>query len=154
MKIFICNRSIDSENANKTIENLLDASENSVAILRETEHSENWKIEVEKKFNEVDFVLFLLGNKTFESDQIKWEYAKAKQLNKQIFALKLSNPSEDSIIFCQGFQVFENVKQCLKHLSKVFEDDRQSLLEQYKIMVASTEKVTDQRLKVNNLFLQ
>lgn len=152
MKIFICNRSIDSVNANKTIENLLGESENSVAVLRETEHSENWKIEVEKKFNEVDFVLFLLGDKTFESDQIKWEYAKAKQLNKQIFALKLSNPSEDSIIFCQGFQVFDSVKQCLKHLTKVFEDDRQLLLEQYKIMVASTEKVTDQRLKVNNLF--
>lgn len=152
MKIFICNRSIDAENSNKAVEALLKASENSVAILRETDHSKKWKIEVEEKFQEVDFVLFLLGDKTFKSDQIKWEYAKAKQLNKQIFALKLSNPSEDSIIFCQGFQVFDNVHQCLKHLSKVFEDDRQLLLEQYKIMVASTEKVTEQRLKVNNLF--
>lgn len=152
MKIFICNRSIDAEPANRFIEELLEISECSVAILRETEHSENWKIEVAKKIQEVDFVLFLLGDKTFESDQIKWEYAKAKQLNKQIVGVKLPSASVDSIVFCQGFQVFENAKQCLKYLKKVFENDRQLLIEQYKIMVSSTEKVTEQRLKVNNLF--
>lgn len=152
MKIFICNRSIDAEPANRFIEELLEISECSVAILRETEHSENWKIEVAKKIQEVDFVLFLLGDKTFDSDQIKWEYAKAKQLNKQIVGVKLPSASVDSIVFCQGFQVFENAKQCLKYLKKVFENDRQLLIEQYKIMVSSTEKVTEQRLKVNNLF--
>ena len=152
MKIFICNRSIEAEPANKFIEDLLEISECSVAILRETEHSENWKNVVAKKIQEVDFVLFLVGDKTFESDQIKWEYAKAKQLNKQIIGVKLQSATVDSVLFCQGFQVFENAKQCLKYLEKVFENDRQLLMEQYKIMVSSTEKVTEQRLKVNNLF--
>jgi len=153
MKIFICNRSIDKEESELFINELLEYSENSIAIIRETEHSPNWKSNVEKEMLSADFVLFLLGSDTFSSDQIRWEYAKAKQLNKQIFGLKLINASDESIIFCQGFQVFDNEKQFYNHVKKVFEDDRQLLFEQYKIMVGSTEKVTEQRLKVNNLFL-
>ena len=153
MKIFICNRRIDNEETEKLIRALLIYSENSVAIIRETDHSENWKSNVEKEMLGSDFVLFILGVDTFESDQIKWEYAKSKQLNKQIFGLKLSSVSNNSILFCQGFQVFDDEKQFYNYAKKVFEDDRELLLEQYKIMVGSTEKVTEQRLKVNNLFL-
>lgn len=152
MKIFICNRSVDNIEAKKVIKELLKVSDNSIAILREPDHSENWKSSVENKFRESDFILFLLGSETFKSEQIIWEYAKAKQLNKQIVGIKLSSASEDSIIFCQGFQVFENEKQSVKFLENVFDADRQLLLEQYKLMVASTEKVTEQRMKVNNLF--
>lgn len=152
MKIFICYRSIDQTEGNKLITDLLKESENSIAVLSETEHSENWKINVEKKINESDFVIFLIGNETFKSEQIIWEYAKAKGLNKRIVGIKLNNPSEESILFCQGFQVFKNAKESLKFLTKTFDYDRQLKLEQYKIMVSSTEKVSEQRLKVNNLF--
>jgi hypothetical protein len=62
------------------------------------------------------------------------------------------NVNEETILFCQGFQVFDNPQQTLKYLEKVFIVDRQLKMEQYKIMVCSTEKVTDQRMKVNNLF--
>src|SRR5690606_13755004 len=34
---------------------------------------------------------------------------------------------------------------------KIYEEQKKLKLEQYKMMVSSTEKVTDQRLKVNNL---
>jgi hypothetical protein len=152
MKIFICYRSIDQTEGNKLITHLLRESENSIAVLTETEHSENWKINVEKKINESDFVIFLIGSKTFKSEQIIWEYAKAKDLNKRIVGIKLNNASEESILFCQGFQVFKDAKESLKFLTKTFDYDRQLKLEQYKIMVSSTEKVSEQRLKVNNLF--
>jgi hypothetical protein len=152
MKIFICYRSIDQTEGNKLITHLLRESENSIAVLTETEHSENWKINVDKKINESDFVIFLIGSKTFKSEQIIWEYAKAKDLNKRIVGIKLNNASEESILFCQGFQVFKDAKESLKFLTKTFDYDRQLKLEQYKIMVSSTEKVSEQRLKVNNLF--
>mgnify|MGYP000583383352 FL=1 len=152
MKIFICYRSKDQTEGNKLITDLLKESENSIAVLTETEHSENWKINVEKKINESDFVIFLIGNETFKSEQIIWEYAKAKDLNKRIVGIKLNNASEESILFCQGFQVFKDAKESLKFLTKAFAYDRQLKLEQYKIMVSSTEKVSEQRLKVNNLF--
>lgn len=152
MKLFICNRSIDKELTERIIEELLITSEHSIAVQQEVESSENWKILVEKKMKESDFVLFAIGSNTFESDQIKWEYSKAKTLNKQIIGYKLSNASQESILFCQGFQVFEKIEECFKFLSKTYEDDRKLKFEQYKIMVSSTEKVTENRMKVNNLF--
>lgn len=152
MRLFVCNRTIDNDAAVNAINDLLQESENLLAIQRETEHSDNWKALVEQKMRESDFVLFVIGAETFTSDQLKWEYAKAKQLNKHIIGLKHKSVSEDSILFCQGFQVFNNVKQCFKFLSKTYEDDRKLRFEQYKMMVSSTEKVTESRMKVNNLF--
>lgn len=152
MKFFICHRISDIVESDRIVSDILKISENSVAILREIKHSDNWKIHVENKIQESDFVVFLLGEDTFLSDQIKWEYAKSKELNKQIVGVKLSNISEATIISCQGFQVFEDASQCVKYTSKVYEDDRKLKIELYKIMVGSTEKVTEQRLKVNNLF--
>lgn len=152
MKIFVCYRSIDKVEGDETVSALLKESENSVAILRQTEHTDNWKEIVETKIKECDFVVFLIGEETFMSEQIVWEYAKAKGLNKQIVGIKLKKASQGSILFCQGFQVFENTTQALKYLEKIFISDRQLKIEQYKIMVSSTEKVTDARMKVNNLF--
>lgn len=152
MKIFICNRSIDKNEGDKTISALLTDSENSVAILKQTERLDNWKDIVETKIKESDFVVFLIGSETFNSEQIIWEYAKAKSLNKQIIGIKLDSATEESILFCQGFQVFDNTNQALKYLDRIFVSDRQLKIEQYKIMVSSTEKVTDARMKVNNLF--
>lgn len=152
MKLFICNRTIENLEVNSLINDLLIASENAIAILRETEHSENWKKIVENKMDESDFVVFAIGKETFKSDQLKWEYTKAKLLNKQIIGIKLNETTEDSILFCQGFQVFDNAEQSYKYLIKSYEDDRKLKFEQYKMMVRSTEKVTESRMKVNNLF--
>ncbi|MEO9531839.1 MAG: TIR domain-containing protein [Crocinitomicaceae bacterium] len=152
MKLFICHRSSDKSESDKIIKSLFELTENSIAVLREADHDEKWKENVEEKFKEVDFVVFLIGSDTFESDQLKWEYAKAKDLNKRIIGIKLQDASQESILFCQAFQVFDNPEQSLKYLKSTFETDQKLRLEQYKIMVSSTEKVTDQRLKVNNLF--
>jgi hypothetical protein len=152
MKLFICNRTIENQEVESLIDDLLKVSENAFAIQRETEHSDNWKNIVEQKMNESDFIVFAIGKETFQSDQLKWEYAKAKQLNKQIVGIKLKETTEDSILFCQGFQVFDNAQQSFKYLTKTYEDDRKLKFEQYKMMVSSTEKVTESRMKVNNLF--
>lgn len=78
MKIFICYRSIDKVEGDESISALLKDSENTVAILKQTEHIDNWKEIVESKIKESDFVIFLIGEETFKSEQIIWEYAKAK----------------------------------------------------------------------------
>lgn len=152
MKVFVCARTVDAEATSVILDDLLSVSRDSIAILREDEHSDNWKNRVENHFQEVDFVMFVIGSNTFQSDSMKWEYAKAKSLNKQIVGIKLDNVCEESVLFCQGFPVFKGLDDCFKYLEKTYEEDRQLLLEQYKIMVSSTEKVTDQRMRVNNLF--
>ena len=152
MKVFICYRSIDKVNGDEVISELLQNSENSVAILKQTEHIDNWKEIVESKMKNSDFVVILIGQETFQSEPINWELQKAKTLNKQIVAIRLRNVSKESIQNCQGFQIFDNAAQALKYLDKTYLIDRQLKIEQYKIMVSSTEKVTDSRMKVNNLF--
>lgn len=152
MKIFVCNRTIDSGAAAVILEELLSAAKDSIAILKESKHSKDWKENVEKQFKEIDFVVFLIGKDTFKSDPMKWEYAKAKSLNKQIVGLKLPTACEDSVLFCQGFPVFRQVSECWAYLLRTYEEDRALLIEQYKMMIGSTEKVTDQRMRVNNLF--
>ncbi|AKP52011.1 RipA family octameric membrane protein [Cyclobacterium amurskyense] len=152
MKIFICCRSIDKIKCDEIISDLLNDSENSVAILKQTDHVENWQEVVESSIKESDFVLFLIGHETFMSNQILWEFEKSKSLYKHIIGIKLENASEDSIRFFQGFKVFNNTIQALKYIDKVFISDRELKIEQYKIMINSTEKVTDARMKVNNLF--
>lgn len=152
MKLFICCRNIEKELADKIVDNLLDVSKNSVAILQQFDYSDNWKNLVESKFKESDFIVFLVGAETFKSEQILWEYAKAKDLNKQIIGIRLSSATEESILFCQGFQLFNNAEESLDFLREVYKSDRALKIEQYKIMVSSTEKVTDARSKVNSLF--
>ena len=105
MKIFVCNRTIDSGASSQALDSLLSISGEFIAILRESEHSDNWKDRVENQLKEVDFVVFFLGHETFKSDPMKWEYAKAKSLNKQIVGIKMNSACEDSVLFCQGFPV-------------------------------------------------
>jgi hypothetical protein len=152
LKVFVCSRTIDADKSSGALDALLLASEDSIAILKENEHSDNWKDRVESQLKEVDFVIFLIGEETFKSEPMKWEYAKSKSLNKQIVGIKLSNACDQSVLFCQGFPVFRKIDECWKYLEKTYSEDRHLLLEQYKIMVGSTEKVTDQRMRVNNLF--
>jgi len=49
MKIFVCYRSIDKDYGNEMISDLLKNSENSVAVLKQTEHLDNWQDIVESK---------------------------------------------------------------------------------------------------------
>lgn len=152
MKVFICSRSIDSTYTTKIIDELLLVSENTLVAFQEAVHNDTWKKSVEEKLIKVDFVVFLIGNETFNSEQIKWEYEKAKSLNKYIVGIKILPESSKSIIYYQGYNVFDSPLQCYNFLKNIYEEQKKLKLEQYKMMVGSTEKVTDQRLKVNNLF--
>lgn len=152
MKIFICNRTIDESGADIVVNELLSTSKHSIAIIREKEHSDTWKDIVKGKLQIVDFSVFLLGDKTFDSEPMRWELEQSKSLNKHIIGIKLPSFSNDSLEYLEGFPIFENSDDCFQYLKEIFTEDRQLLIEQYKIMVGSTEKVTEQRLKVNNLF--
>lgn len=152
MKIFVCSRSSHESRADKVIKLLASSSKGEIAILRQTEHSDDWKIKAERKIRESDFVLFILEKETFESEPIKWEYERAKSLNKQIVGFRSRSTPDETLLFCEGFQVFDNADNCFEYLSKTRLEDRQLLIEQYKLMVSSTEKVTNQRLTVNNIF--
>lgn len=152
MKIFVCARNINKANVDHLIGDLSVDSHHSIAFLYEFNHTSNWKDAVEKQMSEADFVLFVLAADTFQSYNLIWEYAKAKDLNKRIIGFKLPQASDESILYCQGYQIFQNTSDLLDFVSKTFEIDRALKLEQYRMMFESTQRVTEQRLTVNNIF--
>lgn len=152
MKIFICSKTIDSNFVDELTNEIFLESKQSIAILQEKEHSENWKSRVENKFLSVDFVIFMLGERTFDSIPMQWELDKAKKINKRIIGIKLPTLCEETRLKFNDYHVFNNIENLIDYINSTFISDRQLLVEQYKLMVGSTEKVTEQRLKVNNLF--
>jgi hypothetical protein len=66
LKIFVCNRTIDADTSSQSLDRLLSISGESIAILREREHSDNWKERVESQLKEIDFVIFFVGHETFK----------------------------------------------------------------------------------------
>lgn len=152
MKVFVCSRSTDKKLVIEALSKLEQESNQSIAVLQEKEHSDSWKKTVETKFSDVDFVIFYLGSDTFNSESLKWELQKAKELNKRIIGIKLSNVSNETLMFFHSSHIFNSSKNAVCYMNTTFCSDQKLLVDQYKIMVSSTEKVTDQRLKVNNLF--
>ena len=153
MKIFVCNRSNELESTTSLVNELNIMAMNSIIFTQEIDHSNKWKEKVTKKMEDADFILFILGNNIFESENLKWELNKAEELNKNIIGLKSSTFTGNTINNFGNNYVFGNVLQCFNYLQNKYKEKQLLLVEQYKMMVISTEKVTEQRSKVNNLFL-
>jgi hypothetical protein len=152
MQIFVCYRSTDKCEGDALIAQIRLEANHTCLLLQETQHADNWKDLVADKLQTVDFVLFLLGEDTLNSKQIQWEYETAKSLNKRIVALRLKNYAPKCDVLPFDDYIFDTVAQLLAYMNSAFVEDKALKVEQYKMMVRATENVTDQRMKVNNLF--
>jgi len=119
MNLFVCFRSIDDFEGIKVINILKNKSQNELVILEEIDRNPKWKKNVFDKFSIADFVVFLLGNHTFESKHINWEFEKAVALNKHIIGIKLNGASEESLLRLKKYKVFENVEESLEYIVSV-----------------------------------
>jgi hypothetical protein len=150
VKIFISNRTIDLEEVDNLIANISGYEFLSHRILEASE--EAWKSIVKQKMQSSEYVVFFIGKTSNESKPINWEYLEAKRLKKKCFVIKLKNANVPKYI--KEEIIIENdlgkIKVIFQNLQLQSPDDL--LLEQYKIMVSSTEKVTERRSAVNNLF--
>jgi hypothetical protein len=119
MNLFVCFRSIDDFEGIKVMDSLKTKSQNTVVILEEIDRNPKWKKNVSEKFSITDFVVFLLGNHTFESEHINWEFEKAVALNKHIIGIKLNGASEQSLLRFKNYKVFENAEESLEYIVSV-----------------------------------
>lgn len=152
MNIFLSHRIIDTKNVDIFIKEFTEITNSKHSFISEREHTDEWKDNVKKKIEESDIVLFLVGKKSYESEPLKWEYETIKRLKKEIFIIQLTNNIDTIPNYIQKNQIISSAKQLTDKVKKMEDNRRNLLIEQYKIMVSSTEKVTEQRLKVNNLF--
>jgi hypothetical protein len=119
MNLFVCFRSIDDFEGTKVIDSLKTKSQNELVILEETDRNPKWKKNVSDKFLIADFVVFLLGNHTFESKHINWEFEKAVALNKHIIGIRLNGASEESLLRFKKYKMFENAEESLEYIVSV-----------------------------------
>lgn len=152
MKAFVCHRSVDKSDADRLLGDLFAQSNGSLVVVRETAHHEDWMQSASAQMASADVVLIMLTDQTLESSAIQWEIAEADALGKLVVGIALGEP--DLHYLREKFKkpVFHSPSSLISYLSDCIAEERNLLIEQYKIMVGSTEKVTEQRLKVNNLF--
>lgn len=116
MNLFVCFRSIDQYEGIKVMNTLKAKSQNALVILEETDQNPEWKKNVSDKFSIAHCVVFLLGNTTFESKHINWEFKKAEALNKHIIGIKLNGVSEESLLRFKKYKVFDIAEESLEYI--------------------------------------
>lgn len=150
MKVFISHRTSDIKEVDSIISGISGIEFLSHRILESSD--DIWKAKVKSKMQEAELVIFFLGKSVNESKPVNWEFDLAKSLNKKCIGTKL-NLAEIPKYFQNELIIngtSSEIETVLKNQKLRTTDNL--LVEQYKIMVSSTEKVTEQRLKVNNLF--
>lgn len=158
MNVFLSFRLSDKDAVCKLIDTLKGSAPNITFISHEASHEEEskWKKSVEEKIESSEKVLFLLGQTAASSDAIKWELQLVLSKNKPFRIVGL-NGKQHLPSYAISFQEhisskdFKELNRFLLSSSRLIAPD-ELLVEQYKMMVSSTEKVTEQRLKTNNLF--
>ena len=152
MIFFVCHQQADCAKADEAISELLSGTDNAVVIWRQGATSKDWQERVREKISQSDFVLFLVDDNAINNPNIRWELECAESMKKPLFGIKLQDCSYISGLGDTRLMLFNDVSQCLKYAKKIHEEDRRLRIEQYKIMLDSTFCVTEQRLKVHNIF--
>lgn len=157
MKIFIACSHADELLINLKLNEFEAISDKKIfEIYRENTLSNDWKNNVIKKVEFCDFFLIILGpTDVFSNLNIQWEISQAQLLDTPIYGLELGNvcQSDDYKKFINNYPFFKLTKNLLDTLSYENELNAKNKLESYKILVTSSEKVTEQRSKVHTLFL-
>jgi hypothetical protein len=154
MKIFISHRNIDKEEVKRFLEEIPNKYGFEFIDHSTIEDSDIiWQRKVSEKIRESKLVLFFIGSKSKNSVPVNWEFNETVRQKKKYKIIKLSNPELPKYLIKES-GIIENSSTELTQtlLNMELKSNPELLKEQYKIMVLSTEKVTEQRLKVNNLF--
>lgn len=126
----------------------------------------NWKPHAYELIKSSDVVIFFVGKTSGESENIKFEIQQAKDLRKTIYAVKLYSdvviPNMEYMLQVIETMELHRLVEGLLSLdavilkSKLFNRqgrDSDTLFDQYKIMIESSQKLEERRQKVNTFFL-
>lgn len=158
MQVFTSYRISDKEK----VANLLESTDTTANINFVDHNSSNekeevWKTAVKDKILASKKVIFFLSETAVKSAAIAWEFNLTLQESKpfKVVALSKKKKLPDYVLAHSQHIITFSVKELNKFLlssTELISANDEILLEQYKILIASTEKVTDQRLSTNNLF--
>ena len=172
MKLFICYKGEDYDRVVQTMNTLRDISPDiQISIIR---NAKNWKSLSKSHITKADYVIYLAGH--VYSDNIDWEIDTAIKYGHKVRCVKLYDDVQltDSRLFKQDN--FDKSKQTLKieepitmdqlvnlikcdsaYLTKkLFEsgvEDNNLLVEQYKVLLSTSESLIERRQKLTTTYL-
>lgn len=174
MKIFVIHSGSDYDEI-KNYLNIISSSTTSTEILMLKNTSKLWKISAKRKIRLAQLILFFVGEKSHESDNIAWEIKQAVKYQKQIFTIKLkpsyllhSSLKRENKYTKEEYWInedlpLEKVIQKINNYSNgdysIFNGDindkdrQQFLLEQYKIFLQTSEDLVARRQSVSNFYI-
>lgn len=152
MKLFVCASSRLYEEAKSIQYNLQEIAKSNLHVRHHFIYDPDWKSNVKKQLSDSDIALFIVDDKTELNGSLEWEFRLAERYGLKVYVFSVNPSKERSVINYHGI-IYSEIKLLAISIDEYCNTMSQLLLEQYKIMVKSTEKVTDQRMKVNNLFL-
>lgn len=171
MKLFISYKGEDFEKVQKTIETFRNISPDiQISTLR---ISKRWKSLAKKYISKADFVIYLAGYKY--SDNINWEINTAIKYGHKVHCVKLDddvvlddklftiNEFDDSvkvpkiIVYSSLAELTSLIRGDSSYLrNKLFEnniDNNEMLIEQYKVMLSTSESLIERRQKLTTTYL-
>ena len=157
MKVFLSYRFTDKIYVDQII-NEINTRIKSIDFISLDHLKKDWVKQVESLIKEADVVLFFIGSNTYESKSIHKEYEITKALNKRFYFTELKTDNKSKVFtypyFCidnKALHVANHPKEIIEALCYI-DTSKELLLEQYKILYASTENVSTRRQNVNNLY--
>lgn len=153
IRFFVANTSKELKWVIPKTKELLDLNSEAI-ILQEMINSSDWQQNVIKKVKISDFFIVMIGKNTLKNSNIRWEINQAIQEGVIICGIKLPNFEHTNEVkkFNELFPIFDNCENLNNFSLNEVVEKRKISLESYKIFVASTEKVTEQRSKAHTLF--
>lgn len=171
MKLFISYKSEDYEEVQKTIENFRNISpEIQISTLRKSKH---WKRLAKKYISKADFIIYLAGRNY--SNNIDWEINTAIKYGHKVHCVKLNdvvdlneelyivNEFDDSgkipkvIVYNSLSDLISLIRGDSAFLhNKLFEnniENNEMLIEQYKVMLSTSESLIERRQKLTTTYL-
>lgn len=155
MKVFLSYRFADKQYVDQIVGEI-NKRIKSIDFLSLEHLDNNWIKKVTSLIDEADVVLFFIGSDTYESQSIHKEYEIVKTLNKRFYFTEIKNNTRVYTYpyFCidnKALHVANHPKEIIDALCYI-DTSKELLLEQYKILYASTENVSIRRQNVNNLY--
>lgn len=158
MKILVIGASKDAENISNAIVQYK-TQYPYIDFFELTIDNQKWKDEFIIKLSESDAVLYFCSTYSCLSDNVKWEIHNIKATNKKLLVEIL--PSDDSKnrvnnrskVFQQIEQLVNEKKITISNQDFLNKDNKKYLMDQYKLMLQTSETLLDRRQKISGLYI-
>ncbi len=172
MKIFVIHSGADRDTVKSEVTKIENATVSS-EILMLGNGGPLWKLDAQKMIRQAQMILLFVGEHSSASKNIAWEIKTAKKANKPIYTIKLSpdntlpsaldyqNPYTREIKNCSQIKTVAEVISIINDYAQgdyaLFNEssktDKNTLLEQYKIFLQTSETLVARRQSVNNFYI-